>query len=82
MNIDNVPLQGCAAIPTKLLQVYVDDFCYAATQSKDGLHIPRIRRAAIQGIKAVFPPPAVTKHQDGKDPISRKKLLQGDGHFE
>ena len=21
-------------------------------------------------------------HQDGKDPISRKKLLQGDGHFE
>jgi hypothetical protein len=42
MNIDNVPLQGCAAIPTKLLQVYVDDFCYAATQSKDGLHIPTI----------------------------------------
>ncbi len=26
----------------------------------------------------VFPPPAVTKHQDGKDPISWKKLLQGD----
>jgi hypothetical protein len=42
MNIDDVPLQGCAAIPTKLLQVYVDDFCYAATQSKDGLHIPTI----------------------------------------
>ncbi len=82
MNIDDVPLRGCAAIPTKLLQVYVDDFCYAATQSKDGLHIPTIRRAAIHGIEAVFPPPAVTKHQDGKDLISRKKLLQGDGHFE
>jgi hypothetical protein len=70
MNIDNVPLRGCAAIPTKLLQVYVDDFCCAATQSKDGLHIPTTQRAAIHGIKAVFPPPAVTKHQDGKDPIS------------
>jgi hypothetical protein len=42
MNIDDVPLRGCAAIPTKLLQVYVDGFCYAATQSKDGLHIPTI----------------------------------------
>ncbi len=42
MNIDDVPLQECAVIPTKLLQVYVDDFCYAATQSKDGLHIPTI----------------------------------------
>ena len=66
----------------KLLQVYVDDFCYAATQSKDGLHIPAIQRAAIHGIEAIFPPPAVTMHQDGKDPISWKKLLQGDGHFE
>ncbi len=62
--------------------MYVDDFCYAATQSKDGLHIPTIRWAAIHGIEAVFPPPVVTKHQDGKDPISQKKLLQGDGHFE
>jgi hypothetical protein len=79
MYIDDVPLQGCEEVSTKLLQVYVDDFCYAATQSKDGLHIPMIQRAAIHGIKAVFPPPAVTKHQDGKDPISWKKLLQGDG---
>ncbi len=82
MDIDDVPLQGCAEVPTKLLQVYVDDFFYAATQSKDGLHIPMIQQAAIHGIEVVFPPPAVTKHQDGKDPISRKKLLQGNGHFE
>ncbi len=64
------------------LQVYVDDFFYAATQSKDGTHIPTIRRAAIHGIKVVFPQPAVTKHKDGKDPISWKKLLQGNGHFQ
>jgi hypothetical protein len=42
MDIEAVPLRGCAETPTKLLQVYVDDFCYAATQSKDGLHIPTI----------------------------------------
>jgi hypothetical protein len=82
MDIDTVPLQGCAEAPNKLLQVYVDDFYYAATQSKNSMHIPTIRRAAIHGIEAVFPPPVVTKHKDGKDPISRKKLLQGDGHFQ
>jgi hypothetical protein len=42
MDIEDVPLQGCAEVPTKLLQVYVVDFCYAGTQSKDGLHIPTI----------------------------------------
>ncbi len=82
MDIEAVPLQGCAEAPTKLLQVYVDDFCYAATQSKDGMHILTIRWAAIHEIQAVFPPPAVTNNKDGKDPISWKKLLQGNGHFQ
>jgi hypothetical protein len=31
---------------------------------------------------AVFPPPAVTKHQDGKKAILASKLLKGDGIFE
>ena len=75
-------MRGRADAPSKLLQVYVDDFCYAATQSKDGDHIPTIRRAAIHGIKAVFPPPAITKHKDGKEPISVSKLKKGDGNFE
>ncbi len=69
-------------MPTKLLQVYVDDFCYAATQSEDGEHIPTIRRAAIHGINAVFPPTSVTHHTDGKEPISAKKLAAGDGNFD
>jgi len=60
----------------------VDNFCYAATQSKDGTHIPTIRRAAIHGIEAVFPPPAITNHKDGKEPIPASKLLKGDGKFE
>lgn len=82
MAIEDVPMRGRDNKPSKLLQVYVDDFCYAATQSRDGTHIPTIRRAAIHGIEAVFPPPAITNHKDGKEPISESKLLKGDGNFE
>jgi hypothetical protein len=82
MTIMDVPLRGRTRSPTKLLQVYVDDFCYAATQSEDGKHIPTIRRAAIHGIHAVFPPTSVTHHKDGKEPISAKKLAAGDGNFD
>ena len=61
--------------------MYVDNFCYAATQSDNGAHIPIIRRAAIHGIHAVFPPTSVTNHKEGKEPISAKKLAAGDGNF-
>ncbi len=81
MTIQEVPPRGRAQNPTKLLQVYVDNFCYAATQSKDKAHIPIIRRAAIHGIHALFPPLAVTKHEGGKEPFSSMKLKQGDGNF-
>ena len=82
MKIQAVPPRGRTDGPTKLMQVYVDDFCNAATQSKDETHIPTIRRASIHGIYALFPPPAVTKHEGGKDSISAKKLAQGDGNFD
>jgi hypothetical protein len=39
MMIQEVPPRGRTTTPTKLLQVYVDDFCYTVTQSKDGAHI-------------------------------------------
>ena len=77
----DVPLRGRTVDPSALLQVYVDDFCHAATQSVDGSHIPTIRRAAVHGIHALFPPPSTTHHVGGKEPISRKKLAQGDGNF-
>jgi hypothetical protein len=76
------PWRGRAEAPSKLIQVSVDNFCYAATQSKDGAHIPFIRQAAIHGIEAVFPPPSITQHQGGKEPVSESKLLKGDGNFE
>ncbi len=82
MAIEDVPMRAQAEAPSKLLHVYVDDFCFAATQSKDGEHIPIIRRTAIHGIEALFPPPTVTKHTDGKPPILVSKLLKGDGKFE
>ena len=81
MNIQHVPLRARAEVPSKLLQVYVDDFCYASTEAKDGCHIPRIRRASIHGIHSVFPQPEVTGHVDGKEPISGPKLKKGDGNF-
>ena len=67
MNIQHVPLRARAEVPSKLLQVYVDDFCYASTEAKDGCHIPRIRRASIHGIHSVFPQPEVTGHVEGKE---------------
>ena len=81
MSIENVPMRARTDAPSKLLQVYVDDFCYAATQSQDGAHIPTIRRAAVHGIHSLFPSPKITKHEGGKEPISDKKLKQGDGNF-
>jgi hypothetical protein len=57
MTIQEVPPRGRMEMPTKLMQVYVNDFCNAATQSKDGTHIPTIRRASIHGIHALSPHP-------------------------
>jgi len=63
------------------LKVYVDDFCLAATQSLDGQHIPTISRAGIHSIHSLSPPPEVTKHENGKPPISQKKLEKGEGQW-
>ena len=68
-------------VPSKLLQVYVDNFCYASTESKDGCHIPQIRCASIHGIHSLFPQPEMTRHVDGKKPISKKKCNLGGGNF-
>ena len=54
MQIQHVPWQARTVTPSKLLQVYVDNFCYAATESKGRDHIPQIRRAAIHSIHSYF----------------------------
>jgi hypothetical protein len=81
MKIQSVPPRARTSTPSTLLQVYVDDFCHATTESKDGTHIPMVRRASIHGIHSFFPQPGVTGHSGGKEPISAKKLIQGDGNF-
>jgi hypothetical protein len=81
IKIQSVPPRARTSTPSTLLQVYVDDFCHAATESKDGTHIPMVRRASIHGIHSFFPQPDVTGHSGGKEPISAKKLIQGDGDF-
>lgn len=81
MDVEAVPLRARAKTPSRLLQVYVDDFCNAATQSIDESHIPSISRASIHSIHSVFPPPEVTGHKNGKPPLSLKKLDQGDGQW-
>ena len=55
MDVEAVPLRARAKTPSRLLQVYVDDFCNAATQSIDESHIPSISRASIHSIHSVFP---------------------------
>ncbi len=81
MNIQHMPFQAHADVPSKLLQVYVNNFCYASTEAKDGCHIPRIHCASIHGIHLFLPQPEVTGHVDGKEPISDPKLEKGDGNF-
>ena len=44
-------------------------------------HIPTISRAGIHSIHSLFPPPEVTKHENGKPPISQKKLEKGEGQW-
>ena len=55
MTIQHVPLRARSEVPSKLLQVYVNDFCYASMEAKDGCHILHIRRTSIHGIHSVFP---------------------------
>jgi hypothetical protein len=42
MKIQAVPTCTQLAVPTKLLQVYVDDSCFAMMQLTDDTHIPLI----------------------------------------
>jgi hypothetical protein len=81
IKIQSVPPRARTSTPSTLLQVYLDDFCHAATESKDGSHIPMVCQASIHGIHSFFPQPIITGHSGGKEPISAKKLLHRDGDF-
>ena len=65
---------------THLLEVYIDDFIQLA-QTCDPTRLTHLSRALLHAIHAVFPPPAITGH-DGEDPVSLKKLRQGEGTWD
>ena len=71
----------CAAVTSPMtLEVFVDDFI-AAVQTNDTAELRQTSRAMLHGIHAIFPPPDITKH-NGYDPVSEKKLHQGEGKWE
>ena len=91
-SLDEHPLEGMMLRPqdwpeleieqtsekfTKLLEVYIDDFIQLA-QTTDPHKLRHLSRAVLHGIHSVFPPTQVTGHA-GEDPVSQKKLEQGDG---
>jgi hypothetical protein len=60
-----------------LMEVYIDDFIQLA-QTTNPAQLLHLSRAILHGIRSLFPPPLVTGHA-GEDPVSQKKLAQGDG---
>ena len=60
-----------------LFEVFVDDYI-GLLQTTNEEHLRHHTRALFHAIHSIFPPVAVTKH-DGEDPISEKKLKQGEG---
>jgi hypothetical protein len=62
--------------------VYVDDYILGVVESNDRSLIRRVSRATLHAIHSIFPPPEVSGHVGGKDPISRKKLEKGDARFD
>ena len=62
--------------------VYVDDFINCGVENSQGTLLKRIARASLNNIHSIFPPPNVTQHVGGKDPISQKKAIKGDIRWE
>jgi hypothetical protein len=61
--------------------VFVDDFILAAVENESGTMLIHAARAALHSIHGVFPPPNVSGHKGGKDPVSEKKLAKGDARW-
>ena len=69
-NIDDDPISGH--------YIYVDDFISTAIQDANNTFLARISWIILHNIHSVFPPPSITWHEGGKDPVSKKKLDKGD----
>jgi hypothetical protein len=81
MNPERPAKRSKSSDPPNTTVVYVDDYIAAAVENAEGTLLGRITRAALHGIHSIFPPPEVTGHVGGKDPISLKKLMKGDARW-
>ncbi len=61
----------------RLMEVYMDDFIGLA-QALSKKQLIQFTRSVLHGIHTVFPPPDPEENKDD-EPISTKKLKQGDG---
>ena len=67
-------------IPAKVFttpEVFVDDFI-GSTNNLQKSNLIHLSRAMLHGVHSLFSPPDITNHQ-GEDPISQKKLHNGEG---
>jgi hypothetical protein len=63
------------------INIYLDDYILAVVEDAARTLLRRITRATLYGVHSIFPPPEITEHERGKDPISVKKLEKGDATF-
>ena len=61
----------------RVMKVFVDNFC-TMVQTMDVKELKHVSCSILQAIYDVFPPPDILRHSGG-DPISEKKLLEGEG---
>ena len=65
---------------TTHVHVYVDDFI-GLTNLITHDHLKQVSRAMLHGVHSMFPPPNISGH-NGEDPVSIKKLTDGEGTWE
>lgn len=65
-----------------LVGVHVDDCVHGLVENDDRSLIRRVSRATLHAIRSMFPPPEMSGHVGGKDPVSQKKLEKGDARFD
>jgi hypothetical protein len=62
--------------------VYVDDYVLGVVENDERSLIRRVSRVTLHAIHSIFPPPEISGHVGGKNPISRNKLEKGDARFD
>ena len=76
-----IPIHRKSRHPSKMLYIYVDEFCNTFTQSIYGIHIPTIIISSIHRIHVMFMPSDITGNDIIKKTIPQKTLHKRDGYY-